>query len=659
MKLQYEKTAVQIKELVALNKNPNPKSAPPSIIRIPVVFHVLHLNGPENISDAQIYDQVRILNRDYQKQNADTIQVAAAFKNNIADVGFEFHLAKIDPEGKCTNGIVRHYTNKTNWNADRLEDFIYTWPADRYLNIYVVKSINVAPAYTFLPGIGIPASADAIVCESWLVGSIGTATSANSRALTHEVGHWFGLPHIWGVSNAPGVECGDDFVDDTPVTKGFVACSINNARICNSNIHENVQNYMDYSPCKLMFTNGQAAYMRETITLGLNNRNHLISEANLIETGIAGNIPCSTLASFYAAYYAVCKGETIRFYSESRTGSPTISQTWFIPGALPAVSTDSIVDVTFPEAGSYEVKLVVSGPNGVDSLSKYIEVYDGSTGKLTPVVYNFDDGFLPSELHLANNDPTGTGNGWETTASIGANNTKGCIVLKNAGPSAVAYFETPFFDFSDNSKPSMSFYYAYAKQSETQIDSFRLEYTLDCGKSWRVFPNIPNTTAMANNTGGVSSAPFFPESPEKWRKLNLQTTFTALFKNKASVKFRFYFKSDPASDGSNNFFIDEININNESISGIQHLNEDLINIYPNPATSDITIEISGAEAGKYTVEMGNLMGQSVLQPASVSIAENRALFKISDTHQIPAGVYHIKVKKQGYNDIIKKIVIFK
>lgn len=69
---------------------------------------------------------------------------------------------------------------------------------DKYLNFYIVKSINIAPAYTFLPDIGIPEYADAIVCESRLVGSIGTATSANSRVLTHEVGHWFGLPHIWG-----------------------------------------------------------------------------------------------------------------------------------------------------------------------------------------------------------------------------------------------------------------------------------------------------------------------------------------------------------------------------------------------------------------------------------------------------------------------------
>ena len=57
-------------------------------------------------------------------------------------------------------------------------------------------------------------------------------------------GHWFGLPHTWGVTNAPGVACGDDFVDDTPITKGYTSCNLNNTRICDPNITENIQNYM-------------------------------------------------------------------------------------------------------------------------------------------------------------------------------------------------------------------------------------------------------------------------------------------------------------------------------------------------------------------------------------------------------------------------------
>src|ERR1041384_2116653 len=51
---------------VAQNKIASP------VYTVPVVFHVLHLGGVENISDAQIIDKVNILTRDYNKQNADT-----------------------------------------------------------------------------------------------------------------------------------------------------------------------------------------------------------------------------------------------------------------------------------------------------------------------------------------------------------------------------------------------------------------------------------------------------------------------------------------------------------------------------------------------------------------------------------------------------------
>ena len=106
------------------------------VYRMPVVFHILHQGGSENISDAQIIDQVRILNRDYQKQNADTSLIIPVFKPLIANVGFEFGLAQLDPDGNCTDGIIRHYTERTNWDANDFSYFAYSWPREKYLNIY-------------------------------------------------------------------------------------------------------------------------------------------------------------------------------------------------------------------------------------------------------------------------------------------------------------------------------------------------------------------------------------------------------------------------------------------------------------------------------------------------------------------------------------------
>ena len=64
---------------------------------ISVVFHILHENGPENISDEQVKDCIRVLNEDFLKQNADTIDVFPEFKSEIGFTNIEFGLALKDP----------------------------------------------------------------------------------------------------------------------------------------------------------------------------------------------------------------------------------------------------------------------------------------------------------------------------------------------------------------------------------------------------------------------------------------------------------------------------------------------------------------------------------------------------------------------------------
>jgi hypothetical protein len=74
---------------------------------IPVVFHVVHMGGAENISKAQIEDQIRILNEDFSRTNADTVNTRDIFKPVASIPDVEFRLAKLDPQGNCTEGINR------------------------------------------------------------------------------------------------------------------------------------------------------------------------------------------------------------------------------------------------------------------------------------------------------------------------------------------------------------------------------------------------------------------------------------------------------------------------------------------------------------------------------------------------------------------------
>ncbi len=200
------------------------------VYTIPIVFHVLHTFGTENISDAQILDQVNILNRDYAKLNADTSAIVgnSPFDTLAAKIKIQFRLARLDPNGNCTNGIERIYTHKTNSANDYSK--IHQWPRNSYLNVWTVKTIGDAgvAGYAYFPADvnGIMSPIDGILILSEYIGSIGTGSIGTSRALTHEIGHWMSLYHPWGSTNSPEVACGDDLVDDTPETKGHLSCDL-------------------------------------------------------------------------------------------------------------------------------------------------------------------------------------------------------------------------------------------------------------------------------------------------------------------------------------------------------------------------------------------------------------------------------------------------
>lgn len=261
------------------------------VLTIPVVFHVLHQYGSENISKAQIEDAIQILNEDFNKLNADTATVHPNFKPIIGNTQFNFKLATIDENNNCTDGIVRYFSANTNTGNTPVTQAGITWNPTKYLNIFTVKTMaNGSAGYTYLPGSwSFGSDNDAIIILHNYVGSIGTGIPGRSRALTHEVGHWFGLNHVWGNTNQPGISCGDDGVADTPESKGWSFCNVN-GKSCPSDPApvDNVENYMEYAYCQKMFTNNQASRMRNTVLLNIGNvgRGNLFSAANIAATGV-------------------------------------------------------------------------------------------------------------------------------------------------------------------------------------------------------------------------------------------------------------------------------------------------------------------------------------------------------------------------------------
>ena len=241
------------------------------LITIPVVVHVVHRTGEENISDAQVNSQIKALNRDYRAKNADKSKAPADWKALVTDANIQFALATKDPGGKKTTGITRAATTVTSFAPDngvkaKKTGGVDPWPTDRYLNLWVCNLGSNLLGYAQFPG-G-PAATDGVVILYAAFGTQGTATAPfnKGRTATHEVGHYLNLRHIWGDRN----DCtGNDFVTDTPPAgaANFGKPKFPHITCNNGPDGDMFMNYMDYvdDAAMVMFTTGQVARMNATL----------------------------------------------------------------------------------------------------------------------------------------------------------------------------------------------------------------------------------------------------------------------------------------------------------------------------------------------------------------------------------------------------------
>lgn len=243
-----------------------------TIIKIPVVVHVLYNIPAHNISDAQIKSQIEVLNRDFRRQNADTAFTPAIFKKLAADCQIEFELAKIDPKGNRTNGIVRRSSSIQMYGLDDRIKYSSkggsdAWDADSYLNIWVGSLAGGLLGYTSV--LGGDKAVDGIAISPTAFGTIGAAAPPfnKGRTATHEIGHWLGLMHLWGDQ-----VCGDDHIDDTPQQRFPTRkCPTGVQVSCGADPSGDMyNNFMDFTDdaCLNLFTQGQRARMRSLFEPG-------------------------------------------------------------------------------------------------------------------------------------------------------------------------------------------------------------------------------------------------------------------------------------------------------------------------------------------------------------------------------------------------------
>ncbi|MBL7919993.1 MAG: T9SS type A sorting domain-containing protein [Bacteroidia bacterium] len=618
---------------------------------IPVVFHILHLGGSENISDAQILDAMYILNRDFRKQNADTISILPPFQ--AADVNFEFRLATKDTNGNCTTGIIRHYTPLAHWDI-LPQYYIYTWDPSKYLNIYIVKDIptfNSTGAYAYAPGSTGPAE-DAIVAIHGGVGSIGTGTQQHSRGLTHEVGHWFGVPHIWGNGN-PGIACGDDGIGDTPVTKGFYTCPSTTVAICNAGVAENHQNYEDYSGCGMMFTAGQAAVMAAAINSTLAGRSNLWTNANLIATGVINpSSPCQLIAEAGSNNnsYTVCTGQAITFNDYSYNGTVT-AWSWSASGGASVTNPNaSSANIIFPSAGVKTVSLQVSNSNSSAVITKTVLVINTAA-----ITSGNSESFEVIGLPVGFNVINSGGAPWAQSIVAAASGTKSYFVDGSQEPASdINILETTSYDFLNNPGASFSFKYAYARYNSSNTDVFKIQAS-DCGGEWTDIYQ-PNNISLASGSGGTSTTPFFPTSSQfKTYVISNHPAFSP-FLNTASVKLRFYFKADSVAGHGNNFFLDDLNFDTPNGVKENDLSRSIfLKLYPNPSNGITTLDFVLSDKAIINYKITDVTGR-IIEKQDLNLDAGHHNLNINQTKTPESGIYLVNLNINGAK-ISRKLII--
>lgn len=624
---------------------------------IPIVFHIIHDYGAENISDAQVIDQVAILNRDYAKLNADTAAIVPPFQTIAAAIDIEFRLATIDPDGNCTNGIDR-VASKLTYNADDGSK-LNGWPRRQYLNVWVVNTIGAAgvAGYAYYPSsvTGLGLAVDGVIILHDYIGSIGSSQPNHSRALTHEIGHWLDLSHTWGSTNDPGVYCGDDGIPDTPQTKGFTSCpSAVGSQVCNAGVTENYQNYMDYSYCSVMFTYYQKLAMHAALTSSVSDRNRLWTTANLIATGTYVLAPstCVPVADFSGNRTMVCQGGTITYTDRSWKGTVT-SRNWSFPGGTPSTSTSASPVITYNTPGVYSVSLTVSNASGSDSLLKigYINIGVPTAEYVAPVMESFDDPAVATHgwiIANSNND----GIYWHQTNACAATG-NGCMVVDNYYNTAgdVDALITPLYDLRFLTGLTLSFKSSFASQVQNTgnlTEKLRILASTNCGQTWSV---LTSRTGPVLVSAGLVPGYFIPANndPQLWKltTINLAPTY-------AQAQVRFKFEWTGGAYG-NEFYLDDLNITGNGVGVNETSTVSYFDLFPNPAIDNSTIRFALEENENVKITLTDLNGRVVKEIANGQMAPGEHSIAFS-TAELASGMYLVTVDK-GTSKQVKKLSV--
>jgi Pregnancy-associated plasma protein-A len=545
---------------------------------IPVVVHILHNYGADFIPDDKVYKMIRELNNFFDLRN-DTSAIVTEFKKYVGRAKIRFHLASADPNGLPTNGITRHRSYTTYGGDDNAK--MDLWPPTSYYNIWFENEIGRSAVGDVISYALLPTAAtiypyfDGVIC-SYLYINDGNATTASS--IDHATGHYFNLYHPWYTSGVEcGLACGDDYVDDTPPTKGHystcnltdTACTANYFKIYHD-IHgidslvdypdtANTQNVMDFSYCVNMFTIGQVERMRATLNSSTGGRNNLWDPANLSAAGVgtydtttwtftafprsdlkpipefsattpAGSISRSNYQN--VIQYFAFPGSTLSFRNFTWNDTVTALTWQFSNSASTPVSTSvNVVNNSFGDPGWADIKMTAHGNNSGDTTVDFPRSVFVANATGTPGLGYYQEFAQPDTAQWPMFNYYNNEFKWQIAGVGYADNS--CVMYTGFDgryDSSAGLFPatgTPRGDFDDlfsipmdlsgfTGDCSLNFYYSGATRSVlpyNHTDTLFIDYAIGKNYSWT------NLTVLAGsdlcNKGSVSGS-FVPASADDW-----------------------------------------------------------------------------------------------------------------------------------------------
>ncbi len=640
----------------------NSRATNEDVIYIPVVFHIIH-NGDaegtgENISDAQVLSQIDALNRDFNGLDPDVVNVPSVFAGLVSTPHFHFCLAKFDPNGNPTTGIIREQFQFATWNTDSLIDNYLKpatiWDRNRYLNIWSCRfggtlTSDGVLAYSTFPGFG-SADEDGIVSRYNCIGTTGAILQGyeSGKTITHEAGHWFGLLHPWGTSGGCSTGFGgSDFVGDTPLQdQANFGCPAFPHVSCNASAPNGdmFMNYMDYTDdaCRSMFTVGQVANMLNTINGSRASLKNVATQCfySLDAALVTIKMPVDTICSLNFKPVITLKNEGLTPLTSAKIYYQVDVDPIQIYNWTGNLNLQEEIQVTLPQITTFEgdhaLSVTVGNANGIaaddntlnDDATVNFYAYEGGASASLPLTEGFEGNFPQVNWTLVNtnNDVT-----WDQAfyGAYGLSNTSTAIdnfsYLTNPNKRKDALV-TDVYDLSATTYPELKFDVAYARRDATRYDSLNVYYSLDCGSNWT---KIWNQWGNELATAADATVKFIPQANE-WKTVNVSIP-AAAGQSKVSLKF------ENVTGWGNVLYLDNINLQNNAGLAVTELSKVSVQLMPNPAKDRVAIQLP-ANHPFNKIAVYNNMGEVVLKS---SLSANRITLDVSN---FSAGLYFIHLQ---------------